>query len=89
MAKQKPAPRDAALPTSGETLPPSGEMLRQNAPAPECPYHKVPCESNRSEPFFTRYYCPEPGCSYSQKVPRQRLAELARRRDEEEGFSAR
>ncbi len=38
--------------------------------APMCPYCNVVCESKRSEPFFTRYYCPKEGCSFSQKVPR-------------------
>lgn len=62
-----------------------GPVLRQNAPAPICPYHKVPCASNRSDPFFTRYYCPEADCSYSQKVPRPR----ARPVQDGEDFSAR
>lgn len=64
--------------------------LRQNLPAPECPYHHVACKSNHSDPCFTRYYCPTPGCTYSQKVPRPRLAQLVRRREAlEEDFSAR
>lgn len=66
------------------------KRLRQNLPPPECPYHHVPCESNRSDPFFTRYYCPTQGCSYSQKVPRPKIEERIRRAEaEEQDFSTR
>lgn len=65
--------------------------LRQNLPAPYCPYHKeVQTKANRSEPFFTRYYCPVKGCNFSQKVQREDLAKRVRReRDAEADFSAR
>lgn len=43
---------------------------RQDEAPPECPYHHVACKANRSEPFFTRYYCPIDGCTYSSKQPR-------------------
>jgi hypothetical protein len=84
-----PAALDAA--TRGQPQSPAGdERLRQNLPPPVCPYHQVACKANHSDPCFTRYYCPEAGCSYSQKVPRPRLAQLVRRRDaRDEDFSAR
>jgi len=93
MAKKTPAKR-TSKPTAVSSLSPANEdapsAARQDNPPPDCPYHKKPCVSNRSEPFFTRYYCPEPGCPYSQKVPRPQLQErLLRDRKREEDFSAR
>lgn len=35
-----------------------------------CPYHDVQLKAGKSENVFTRYYCPEAGCKYSQKVAR-------------------
>jgi hypothetical protein len=71
-------------PTEGDDEP----RLRQSA-APLCPYHGVRCESKRSEPYFTRYYCPEDGCSYSQKLPKPGMAERLQRDRDQEGHSAR
>lgn len=64
--------------------------LRQNAPIKCCPYHKdVKLVSNRSETYFTRYYCTHPGCNYSEKVPKPQLQQILKREEENEGFSAR
>lgn len=53
---------------------------------PTCPYHGQRCKAGSSSPWFTRYYCPVEGCSYSEKVQRPALsAQLG----EEEDFSAR
>lgn len=66
------------------------KRLRQNLPPPVCPYHPgVECKSKRSEPFFTRYYCPEPGCTYSAKIARPQLDQILARREAQEDFSAR
>lgn len=64
------------------------KRLRQNLPPPVCPYHQCETRANHSDPLFTRYYCPEPGCGYSQKVPRPQIDEILRRREQED-FSAR
>jgi hypothetical protein len=66
------------------------KRLRQNLPPPVCPYHRVACQANRSDPCFTRYYCPAKDCTYSQKVPRPQLTQILRRREaQEEDYSAR
>ena len=74
------------------------KRLRQNAPQPLCPYCSKPgspvaCKSNRSELYFTRYYCPTDGCTYSMKVPKPKrnMQEDIRRsqRNEDDGYSAR
>ena len=63
------------------------KRLRQSK-QPFCPYHrKVRCKAGRSDQFFTRYYCPEEGCTFSQKVPRPRRPEDVEA--EQEDFSAR
>jgi len=69
----------------------SGEekRLRQNLPPPVCPYHRVECRSNRSDPLFTRYYCPTAGCTYSAKVARPVIDQVLRRQEAREDFSAR
>ncbi len=57
-----------------------------------CPYCKVKCKSRRSEPFYTRYYCTDEGCSYSVKIPRPILVESAKRRrvpQDEDDYGAR
>jgi hypothetical protein len=81
-AVNPPAPKEAR---------PKRQQAAARSDKPECPYCKCACESNRSEPYFTRYYCPNKGCNYSVKVPRpnmqQRLA--ADRAAEQGGFSAR
>lgn len=57
---------------------------------PFCPYHKdVRCKSRNSGAFFTRYYCPVDGCTFSVKLPRPEIGQRTREADEEEGFSAR
>lgn len=83
-------PKAAAKPADAKPAEPAeGQVLRQNAPPPVCPYCNVACESNRSDPFFTRYYCPTAGCSFSTKVPRPRVEERLRRDRDNEGFGAR
>lgn len=62
---------------------------RQNKPAPLCPIHKVACVSRNSSPYYTRYYCPDPGCSYSEKVMRPGLQRVLQRERDEEDYSAR
>jgi hypothetical protein len=103
--KTEPAPRDAASkdvlgmegrdPTaeSGDGRSPTAESGEARAEAPICPYCAVPCKANRTEPLFTRYYCPTVGCTYSQKVVRPEWQKrLSRQRQKEEAktdFSAR
>ena len=67
----------------------------KTADGPAMPAVVVVCVANKSEPFFTRYYCPnrtvkDIACPYSEKVPRP---EMQRRMDQaagrEENFSAR
>ena len=94
ISKRPPTKRPAAAPLAStaeqQMTPPDPQRLRQNAPAPMCPYHKCACESKRSEPFFTRYYCPTERCTYSQKVPRPDVrARLSRARAQESDHSAR
>lgn len=60
---------------------------RQSA-APTCPYCKVRCRANGSSPFFTRYYCFEVGCNYSEKVARPKLQESMTRKPQEEEIGA-
>ena len=71
------------------------ERLRQGN-APPCPYCSkegkppVMCVSQRSDPYFTRYYCPTEGCNFAVKVPRPQLRDRLRRAQEDEkDFSAR
>ncbi len=70
---------------------PKQQPLAPQSDKPVCPYCKVSCRSNRSEPYFTRYYCPERGCTYSVKVPRPRMQErlASDRQAEQGGFIAR
>ena len=50
----------------------------------------VICESKRSDPYFTRYYCPTTGCGFAVKVPRPQLRDRLRRAEAAgEDFSAR
>jgi len=79
---EAPAPREKAAPPKKD--PGRG---RQSA-APMCPYHpKRRCKAKGSTPFFTRYYCPEPGCTFSVKQPRPEMR--TRLHEDEEDFSAR
>lgn len=70
------------------------KRLRQNLPPPTCPYCSKPgapvvCKSGRSEPFFTRYYCPnKPRCAYSVKIARPQIDQIMKRHEQED-FSAR
>ena len=58
--------------------------------APNCPYHKdTTCESGHSDPYFTRYYCPVPGCTFSVKQSRPRIAQRVEAEAAQEDFSAR
>ena len=93
--KTEAAPRDAAAKDvlgmeGGDPTVTNGEA---RAEAPICPYCAVPCKANRTEPLFTRYYCPTAGCTYSQKVVRPEWQKrLSRQRQKEEAktdFSAR
>ncbi len=99
--KNEPAPPIGPMgidiaPPPASSEPPSTEPaaeapLLPQADKPECPYCKGPCTANRSEPYFTRYYCPTRGCTYSVKVPRPRIQErlYADRMRERGGFDAR
>lgn len=69
--------------------PPAGERHASAERRPECPYHKCACESRRSEPFFTRYYCPQPGCGYSEKVARPTIRRERDAADQRDSLSAR
>jgi len=52
---------------------PAPPRARQSS-APFCPYHKkTRCKAGHSDAYFTRYYCPEEGCTYSQKVARPNM----------------
>lgn len=74
--------------------------LRQGN-APLCPYCSkkngqgeivapVVCLANRSEAFFTRYYCPTADCTFSAKVPRGDIrSRIDAAREADAGFSAR
>lgn len=84
-------PQPSTLNPEPEGAEPQGPMpnvqprARQSS-APFCPYHKkTRCVSRRSDQFFTRYYCPEEGCSFSIKIPRPRI----RPAEEEQDFAAR
>ena len=72
--------------------PPPPARGRQSA-APVCPYcstkdKPVRCVSKGSSSFFTRYYCPTEGCSFSIKVARPSLRRRQQRPDQED-FAAR
>lgn len=69
--------------------PATGEVGRQDQPAPICPYHGVQCTAKRSEGFFTRYYCPEEDCSFSAKVPRPQIKRRVQQDREQDNYSAR
>lgn len=88
-----PAPDIAAADTAaGDASDQAAEPKRARQPASlvvTCPYHKCKCKSNRSDPFFTRYYCPEKGCTYSQKVPRPQMIERVEAAEDQDRFSAR
>lgn len=65
-----------------------GRQGEQNRPT--CPYcsqakSAVICVAKRSDPFFTRYYCPTAHCSFAIKVARPK----ARPRVEQDEFAAR
>lgn len=63
---QPPLPTEATAPA---------QRARQSA-APFCAIHKkTRCESKGSTPFFTRYYCPEPGCRFSIKMARPTIVQ--------------
>lgn len=49
---------------------PMDELRPKNNAIVICPHHGIRCLSNRSEPSFTRYYCPSPGCPYAKKETR-------------------
>ena len=55
-----------------------------------CPYHKLLLRANKTEALFTRYYCPEEGCTYSEKVPRKSIRQQSEQaQNDQENFSAR
>jgi hypothetical protein len=98
-SKMPPMPPPQGTADSESGVAPDEPRGRQGN-APLCPYcskkddkgqviEPVLCKSARSDPFFTRYYCPN-GCGYSEKVPRPQLAQRVERvRAAEEDFSAR
>jgi hypothetical protein len=100
---QTDAASDSPENASAESAPPESEPPaeepprgRQDKPAPNCPRCQVPCESRRSDPYFTRYYCPHKHCNYSAKVARpefiarqQRLRKPQKPQTPESDFGAR
>lgn len=89
-------PAESALgvappPAAPEAPPPASAGRQQPSDERRCPYHKnVKLTANRSEPFFTRYYCPVDGCTYSEKVPRPDIKQRAQQaQDAEQDYSAR
>ncbi len=74
MAEQQDKPKaDPDTPAAEEPKGKDQKRARQSA-APFCPYHKkTRCKANRSDVFFTRYYCPEEGCTFSVKQPRPEM----------------
>lgn len=79
---------------NSEQIAESRESNRQTNPAPLCPYCSKPdapvvTKSNRSDPYFTYYYCPNDRCSFSQKQPRPALLRTMQKKADEEDYSAR
>lgn len=65
------------------------EVRGRQSAAPFCPYHAdTRCRASHSEPIFTRYKCPVPGCSFSMKVPRPEMRRIMDTPPDED-FSAR
>jgi len=76
-------------PEEAAEQPPEAPRARQTN-QPTCPYHpNTQCKSRHSDAFFTRYYCPEPGCTFSVKVARPDIQKRVQQSEEDEGFSAR
>lgn len=74
---------------AAETKTPYAPRARQSA-APMCPYHqKTRCVSKRSDPYFTRYYCPEEGCTFLAKIPRPNLPTRLHAEEQQGDHSAR
>lgn len=86
--------------TSGPGPAAAEPRLRQGN-APLCPYcskkdekgkivEPVVCQSQRSDAFFTRYYCPTEGCPYTEKVARPQIQQRIRQQEaSEQDYSAR
>lgn len=59
--------------------PPPPKKSRQHA-GPLCPVHGVPMIARRSTPYYTYYYCPEDGCTESNKQMRPNLKDAIDRK---------
>lgn len=95
-ADEQPRPDPLGLdPGAAQSGDPANADARRRPKAPDnetrtCPYHKELLKSNNSTPFFTRYYCPNEGCTYSEKVPRPDVKQQrARAEAAEQDYSAR
>ena len=86
LAPQEPPAPAPITPEQGEKVLPQGTVC-------VCPYHHVPCVSNKSMNAvgggFNYYKCPEKGCSFSQKVPKPQLKQFLHVQQPTEDFSAR
>ena len=69
------------------------EEAPANAVIVECPYCGERCAANGGDAYFTRYYCPTKGCTFSHKLPKSGLARRLKRdrarEESDKGFSAR
>lgn len=50
---------------------------------PICPRHNTPMRSGSTQGPLTYYYCQEPGCSHSEKVPRVNMDKFLKRQGQE------
>lgn len=89
-----PAAEAPTVQTPGDRSTPAGDAPaaqprgRQSV-QPDCPYCKKACKAGRSTPFFTYYYCQEPGCSFSVKQPRPNMPSRLHQAEQQQDHSAR
>lgn len=50
---------------------------------PICPRHNVPMKAGSTQGPLTYYYCQEPGCSHSEKVPRVNMDKFLKRQGQD------
>lgn len=77
-----PTPPGAAPPPSAEPTKDAERGRQSDDRRPLCPYHHKPCTAQRSDAFFTRYYCTEEGCTFSTKVARPQILQRVRQAEE-------